>query len=92
MGDQVLSRPCRKPVYSHSHKPYIRLKGNKEITYFVATGTYKEFCRFKEEPLFYHRHTDTVQYILIHTGKGGGESLNREKVRGATVHKAGRKY
>jgi hypothetical protein len=29
-------------------------------------------------------------YLLIHTGKGGGE-LTREKVRGATVHKAGSK-
>ncbi len=28
--------------------------------------------------------------LLIHTGKGGGE-LIREKVRGATVHKAGSK-
>jgi hypothetical protein len=28
-------------------------------------------------------------HVLIHTGKGGeGESLTREKVRGAAVHKA----
>ena len=34
-----------------------------------------------------------VQYTYsIHTGKGGGgESLTREKVRGATVHNAGSK-
>jgi hypothetical protein len=31
--------------------------------------------------------------ILIHTWKrGGGGELTREKVRGAMVHKAGRKY
>jgi hypothetical protein len=35
----------------------------------------------------------TLYIILIHTGKGGGgEELSREKVRGAIVHKAGRKY
>ncbi len=35
-----------------------------------------------------------IQYtVLIHTGKGGGGELTREKVIGATiVHKAGRKY
>jgi hypothetical protein len=33
-----------------------------------------------------------VYSILIHTGKGGGEELTREKVRGAMVHKASRKY
>jgi hypothetical protein len=33
----------------------------------------------------------TVHGILIHTRKGGGGSWTREKVRGATVHKAGSK-
>jgi hypothetical protein len=33
-----------------------------------------------------------IQYAYsFHTGKGGGE-LTREKVRGAVVRKAGRKY
>ncbi len=32
-----------------------------------------------------------VYCILIHTGKGGGKRRTREKVRGATVHKAGSK-
>jgi hypothetical protein len=31
-------------------------------------------------------------YILIHTGRGKGGEPTREKVRGAIVHKAGRKY
>ncbi len=62
MGDRVLSRPCRKPVLSHSHNSYIRLKANKEITYFVATGTDNEFCRFKEEPLFYHRLVESFKF------------------------------
>jgi hypothetical protein len=33
-------------------------------------------------------------HVLIHTGGGGGGGgkLTREKVRGAIVHKAGRKY
>jgi hypothetical protein len=37
-------------------------------------------------------HCIRVYSILIHTGKGGGEELTREKVRGAIVHKASRKY
>jgi hypothetical protein len=37
-------------------------------------------------------HCIRVYSVLIHTGKGvGGESSTREKVRGATVHKAGSK-
>jgi hypothetical protein len=33
----------------------------------------------------------TLRQVFIHTEKGRGE-LTREKVRGALVHKAGRKY
>ncbi len=57
-----MSRPCLKSGFSHSHKSYIRLKDNKEITYFVATGTDKEFCRFKEDPLFYHRLVESFKF------------------------------
>ncbi len=32
-----------------------------------------------------------IYSIIIYTGKGGGD-LTREKVRGAIVHKVGRKY
>ncbi len=39
-----------------------------------------------------HKHCIRVYSILIHAGKRGrGESLTREKVRGATIHKAGLK-
>jgi hypothetical protein len=34
----------------------------------------------------------SVVSILIHTERGGGGELTSEKVRGAIVHKAGRKY
>jgi hypothetical protein len=38
-------------------------------------------------------HCIRVYSILIHAEKGAGEGkLTREKVRGALVHKAGRKY
>jgi hypothetical protein len=39
-------------------------------------------------------HIVYVYYTLIHRreGREGGGELSREKVRGATVHKAGRKY
>jgi hypothetical protein len=36
-------------------------------------------------------HGIHVYCLLIHTGNGRGESLTREKVRRATVHKAGSK-
>jgi hypothetical protein len=38
-----------------------------------------------------HSHCIPVYSILIHTGKGG-EGGGRDKVRGAIVHKASRKY
>ncbi len=39
------------------------------------------------------KHCTRVYSILIHTGKvGWGESWTKEKVRGVTVHKMGRKY
>jgi hypothetical protein len=37
-------------------------------------------------------HCIRVYSVLIHTEKGWGAELTREKVRGAIVHKAGRKY
>jgi hypothetical protein len=41
-----------------------------------------------------HTHTQIRVYsILIHTGKGGQEGeLTTAKVRGAMLHKAGRKF
>jgi hypothetical protein len=41
--------------------------------------------------LYSVQHTVRVYIKLNHTGKGGGGSGTREKVRGATVHKAGSK-
>jgi hypothetical protein len=38
-------------------------------------------------------HTVYVYTVYLFTqGRGGGRELTREKVRGAIVHKAGRKY
>ncbi len=40
-----------------------------------------------------HIHTEYVYTVYLFTqGKGGGAGWTREKVRGATVQKAGQKY
>ncbi len=66
---------------------------------FTCKGTLRQVFYLSEAPPSYDpifpsplTHCIRVYSILIHTGKGGRGELTREKVRGATVHKAGRKY
>jgi len=61
---------------------------------FTCKGTLRQVFYLYESPPPYTTYCIRVYYcILIHTGKGGvGGELNREKVRGAIVHEAGRQY
>jgi hypothetical protein len=63
-----------------------------QCTYWAA-GVLSVWCPLPSYDLIFPplTHCIRVSNITIHTGKGGGE-LIIEKVRGAKVHKAGRKY
>jgi hypothetical protein len=64
---------------------------------FLKIGLQRDFAaptplRTPYSPLLSSLHTVYVYTIYLFTqGRGGGE-LTREKVRGAIVHKASRKY
>ena len=67
---------------------------------WTRKGTLRQVFYLSEAPPSYDpilpsplTHCIRVYSTLIHTRKGGGGGeLTREKVRGAIVHKAGRKY
>jgi hypothetical protein len=58
---------------------------------FTCKGTLRQVFYLYESPLPYTTYTCILYAYSYREGGMGGE-LNREKVRGAIVHKAGRKY
>ncbi len=69
-----------------SHRVRVRLSGP-----IITAGN---LCHFWGFPQASYSGLSLCRTVLIHTGKGerGEAELTREKVRGAIVHKAGRKY
>ncbi len=83
------------------HHRKIRLtESNAKCRYlkkWPLTGTLRQVFYLSEAPppmtpQSPRTHCIRVYRILIHTGKGGGVELTREKFRGAIVYKPGRKY
>jgi hypothetical protein len=64
-------------------------EGTLRQVFYLSEAPFPSYDPILHPPL----HTIRIYNILIHRGKEGeGEELTRDKVTGAIVHKAGRKY
>ncbi len=65
----------------------------RHIQKLTCKGTLRQvFICLRTRTPYTTPRTHCIQYTYSHSEGGGGDSWTREKVRGATVHKAGSKY
>ncbi len=95
-GEKGVQQPRRKirPIECNDKCRYpkkLTCKGTLRQVLYLSEAPSRPIMTPPHPPL---THCIRVQRIFIHTGKGerGGGELTREKVVGAKVHKAGRKY